>query len=82
MKKAVQEAEAEVLRHTRLHQTSRIRREGPPRWLPLRITAIVLSGLWALGVARTALGGFDHVLAVLATALLLFEFVKNRRVNR
>jgi hypothetical protein len=48
---------------------------------PLRIAAIVLAGLWVLGLATSALGGFVHVLAVVAVALLLVEFVTNRRVS-
>jgi len=49
---------------------------------PLRITAIVLAGLWALGMATSASGGFVHVLAVVAVALLLVELVTNRRASR
>ena len=45
---------------------------------PLRIAAIVLAGLWVLAVATSALGGFVHVLAVVAVALFLVEIVKNR----
>ena len=48
---------------------------------PVRIAAIVLAGLWVLGVATSALGGFVHVLAVVAVALFLAEFVTNRRVG-
>lgn len=44
---------------------------------PLRIAAIVLAGLWVLGVATSALGGFVHVLAVVAIALFLVAFFKN-----
>ena len=48
---------------------------------PLRIAAIVLAGLWVLGVATSALGGFVHVLAVVPVALFLAEFVTNRRAS-
>ena len=48
---------------------------------PLRITAIVLAVLWALGVATSALGGFVHVLVVAAVALLLVELLAKRRVS-
>jgi uncharacterized membrane protein YqgA involved in biofilm formation len=48
---------------------------------PLRITAIVLAALWGLGMATSALGGFVHVLAVVAVALLLIELVTKRRVS-
>jgi len=47
--------------------------------MPLfKFTAIVLAGLWALGLGTSTLGGSVHVLAVLAAALLLVEVVNDR----
>jgi hypothetical protein len=56
---------------------------GGTTWMaPLRIAAVILAGLWALGMATSVSGGFVHALAVIAVAFLLVDFVKNRRVCR
>lgn len=48
----------------------------------LGIGAIVLSGLWVLGVPTSALGGFVQVLAVAAVALFLAELFKDSSSER
>jgi hypothetical protein len=48
---------------------------------PIRITALGLAVVWTLGVATSMSGGFIHLLAALAVALLLVELVKSRRAR-
>jgi len=44
--------------------------------------AIVLLVLWALGfVSATALGGFIHVLFIIAVIVVLIRLIKGRRPN-
>ncbi len=44
--------------------------------------AIVLVVLWALGlVSGTTVGGFVHVLLVIAIIMVLFQFISGRRVG-
>ncbi len=44
--------------------------------------AIILAVLWALGlVSGTTVGGFVHVLLVLAVVMVLIQFLSGRRVG-
>jgi hypothetical protein len=48
----------------------------------LRTIAIVLVVLWALGlVSSYTMGGFIHVLLVVAVVFLLVEFIQGRRLR-
>jgi len=48
----------------------------------LQTIAIVLIVLWLLGmVTSTALGGFIHVLLVVAIVMFLVNFISGRRVG-
>ncbi len=47
----------------------------------LRIIAVVLVVLWLLGlVTSTTMGGFIHVLLVIAVIVFLLGFVRNPRL--
>lgn len=47
----------------------------------LMTIAIVLIALWLLGlVTSSALGGFIHVLLVIAVIILLVRFIQGRRI--
>lgn len=49
--------------------------------LMLMTIAIVLIALWLLGlVTSSALGGFIHVLLVIAVIILLVRFIQGRRI--
>ncbi len=44
--------------------------------------AIILVVLWALGlVSGTTVGGFVHVLLVIAVIMVLIQFISGRRVG-
>jgi hypothetical protein len=48
----------------------------------LRTLAIVLVVLWALGlVSSYTIGGFIHVLLVVAVVFILIEFIQGRRLR-
>ena len=47
----------------------------------LQTIAIILLVLWALGmVSASSLGGFIHVLLVIAVVLILIQFIQGRRL--
>jgi hypothetical protein len=47
----------------------------------LQTIAIILLVLWALGmVSASTLGGFIHVLLVIAVVLILIQFIQGRRL--
>jgi len=48
---------------------------------PIRLTAVILTALWALAVATSYMGRYVHLLAIAAVALLLIEFVMKRRTR-
>ena len=47
----------------------------------LWVLAIVLVGLWALGlVANVTVGGFIHLLLILAVVVVLIRIITGRRI--
>ena len=55
--------------------------ERGPRWIMRRSLAIILILLWLLGLITSAtMGGFIHVLLVIAVVMILVRIISGRRV--